>query len=209
MTDASHAVVSAAISAVISVGTTDADPWPEVMQWLDDAAHEPSGHEMVLATATRFGVPSARVVSLRGVDARGLRFFTHDGSRKTRELRSNAEVAAVFHWPRLRRQLRFDGHVVAVPRDEVVAYFATRPRPAQIAASVSRQGQPTSYATLCAAAEALAASPVDPVPCPADFVGYVLVPRAIELWRGEASRLHRRTCFLRGATGWNANDLAP
>lgn len=187
----------------------DVSPWPEVLQWLDDAAHEPSGHEMVLATSTRFGVPSARVVSLRGVDDRGLRFFTHDGSRKTRELHSNDQVAAVFHWPRLRRQLRFDGHVVALPRDEVEAYFATRPRPAQIAATVSRQGQPIDHETLRAAADLLATTATDLLPCPADFVGYRLVPRAVELWRGAPDRLHHRTCFVRSAQGWNANDLAP
>lgn len=187
----------------------DAGPWPQLRTWIDEGGAVPGGTDMVLATADAEGVPSARVVSLRGLDERGLRFYTHDGSRKTRELAARPRVAIVMHFASLRRQLRVEGDVEGLPRAVVEAYFAARPRAAQISASVSRQGRPVS-GELRAQAEALAARlGAAPVPCPDDFVGFRIVPAAIEFWRGSDDRLHDRVVWVQDGSKWRSARLCP
>jgi pyridoxamine 5'-phosphate oxidase len=185
------------------------DPWPLVIGWIEDAKDDPHGTDMVLATATTDGVPSARVVSLRGHDARGLWFFTHDGSRKTTEIAANARVALVLHWAPRRRQLRIDGVVEPLDRDHTVRYFATRPRAAQISAVVSRQGRPRPD-DLRAQHDALTRELAGaPVPCPDDFVGFRVVPHAIELFEAADDRMHERTAFIREGDAWRSLRLSP
>lgn len=192
------------------VSVTTNDPWPLVLQWIADAKDDPGGSDMLLATATSDGIPSARVVSLRGHDERGLWFFTHEGSRKTVELAANARAALVLHWARRRRQLRIDGIVESLDRVHAERYFATRPRAAQITAVVSRQGRPLDDDTLRADHDALTQALAGaPVPCPADFVGYRVVPWAIELWIGADDRMHERTAFVREGDAWRAMRLSP
>lgn len=187
----------------------DAGPWPQLRAWIDEGGATPGGTDMVLATAGAGGVPSARVVSLRGLDDRGLRFFTHDGSRKTAELAVQPKVALVLHFAALRRQLRVEGEVEALPRPIVEAYFATRPRAAQVSATVSRQGRPAP-ADLRAQAEALSSRLGDgPVPCPPDFVGFRVVPSAIEFWRGCDDRLHDRVVWVQTGSKWRSARLCP
>lgn len=166
---------------------------------------------MLLATATRGGVPSARVVSLRGIDDRGLRFFTHAGSRKVIEMADNPRAAVVFHWAALRRQLRVEGEVEPLGRAEVESYFATRPRPAQLAACVSRQGHPSDGVDLLRAASARLDRELDgrSVPCPDHFVGNRLVPDTIEFWLGSSDRLHNRCAHLREGGAWRRMPLQP
>jgi pyridoxamine 5'-phosphate oxidase len=187
----------------------DQGPWSQLRAWIDEARALPGGTDMVLATADARGVPSARVVSLRGIDERGLRFYTHDGSRKTAEIAARPRVAVVMHFPSLHRQLRVEGDVEPLPRDVVEAYFATRPRAAQLSASVSRQGRPVS-GDLRAELEALDARLGDaPVPCPPDFIGVRVVPSVIEFWRGSDDRLHDRQVWLRGPSEWRSVRLCP
>lgn len=185
------------------------DPWPQMIQWIDDSKGDPGGSDMVLATATRDGVPSARVVSLRGHDERGLWFFTHDGSRKAVEIAANPRVALVLHWAARRRQLRVDGDVEPLDRVHAERYFATRPRAAQITAVVSRQGRARPD-DLRAEHEALTTRLAGaPVPCPDDFIGFRVVPWAIELWQGADDRMHDRTAFVLEYGAWRSLRLSP
>lgn len=189
------------------------DPWSQLAAWLAerDDAMAASGPSIALATATPDGVPSVRIVGLRGLDDRGVWFFTHAGSRKTRELEDNPAAAAVMHWPALRRQLRLDGVVELLPRVEAERYFATRPRGAQISAVVSRQGQPSpGLASLREAWQVHAFEAADrPIACPETFIGYRLVPHAIEFWEGSDDRLHDRVVYLRRGQGWQVLALQP
>jgi pyridoxamine 5'-phosphate oxidase len=163
----------------------------------------------VLATASASGVPSARMVSLRGIEARALLVYTHEGSRKTRELAENPAFAAVFHWSEARRQLRLEGVVEPMAREAVERYFATRPRAAQISAVVSSQGRASpGLEVLRAACDVLAARD-EPIACPEDFIGLRLVPHAIEFWCGSEDRLHDRVAHLWDDGRWRALALQP
>src|SRR5262245_26517765 len=119
------------------------DPLQLLSTWLDEGrAAVPSQGSMTLATATRDGRPSARVVLLRGIDERGITFFTNRTSRKGEELSRNPHAAAVLHWWELGRQVRIEGSVEETSDDESRAYWETRPRGSQLAAWASRQSQP-------------------------------------------------------------------
>jgi pyridoxamine 5'-phosphate oxidase len=115
------------------------DPFPQLRAWVDEG----ESSDMCLATTSLDGVPSVRIVSLRGIEPGALRFFTHAGSRKVEDLAANPRAAALLWFAAQRRQLRVEGVVEPLPRDDVEAYFATRPRAAQLAATVSRQGRPS------------------------------------------------------------------
>lgn len=205
---------STASAFLASVCTVDdsGDPFPRMRAWLDEGEERDwPCLAMMLATATRDGVPSVRAVCLRGLDDRGLRFFTHDGSRKCRELAENPRAAAMIVWSRLRRQLRVDAQVEPLPRIDAERYFATRPRGAQLAAIVSRQGRPSpGIEHLRDEMRALSQRYGDaPVPCPEDFVGYRLVPDAVEFWHGDDHRLHDRVVHVREPNGWRVVLLQP
>ena len=166
---------------------------------------------MALATATPAGVPSARMVLLRGLDERGLVFFTHRGSRKGLELEGNAHAALVFHWPSLGRQVRIEGTVERVDDAENEAYWHTRPRESRIAAWASPQSQPLTgrpeLDALYAASEARFAG--DDVPLPDFWGGYRVVPSTFEFWTHRENRLHDRVRFARTPRGWRVERLAP
>jgi len=167
---------------------------------------------MVVATATADGVPSARTVLLKGVDARGFTFFTNYNSRKGRELRENPHAALVFFWPGLERQVLVSGDVRRLPPDESERYFRSRPRGSRIAAWASPQSAPvTDRAALEERwRETAARFPADDVPLPPDWGGYVLAPRRIEFWQGRPNRLHDRFSYTRDADGkWRIQRLAP
>jgi pyridoxamine 5'-phosphate oxidase len=188
------------------------DPFPRMLQWIDEGGRQSAfGPEMTLATASPDGVPSVRMVSLRGIEDGALRFFTHAGSRKTVELDANPRAALLFYYPALRRQLRIDGVVEALPREDAERYFATRPPRAQLAAVVSRQGRASPgidvlRARLDALEQQLAGAAV---PCPDDFVGYRLLPEAVEFWQGDSDRMHERVTHLREHGTWRTLALQP
>ncbi len=188
------------------------DPWPRLREWLGAAWSQRDGvPDVALATATLDGVPSVRMVSLRGLDDRGLRFFTHGGSRKANELAANPRAAIVLHFAATHRQLRVEGEVELLPRAEAEQYFATRPRGAQLSATVSRQGRPSPgiaelRAEILRVRDRLGDAAV---PCPADFVGYRIVPSVIEFWQGDADRLHDRAFHRREPGGWHVAALQP
>lgn len=188
------------------------EPLEVVRAWLGEArstGSEPGA--MTLATATPDGAPSARVVLLRGIDERGLVFFTNRTSRKGDELAANPRVALVLHWWQLGRQVRVEGSVEEVTDRESAAYWETRPRGSRIAAWASPQSKPlTSRAELdTLVAEAAERFGDADVPLPPFWGGYRVVPLTIELWEHRDDRLHDRRRFTREGSGWRAELLAP
>jgi pyridoxamine 5'-phosphate oxidase len=190
----------------------DADPVVALRAWLDDAAEAvPQPDAMVVATASADGRPSARVVLLRGLDARGLVFFTNRESRKGRELAENPRAAAVLHWWALGRQVRVEGAVEEVERAESEAYWRTRPPASRVAAWVSRQSEPLAsreeLEALFAEAEERFAD--GDVPLPAFWGGFRIVPETFEFWTHRDDRLHDRIRYVRDGAGWRRERLAP
>ena len=164
---------------------------------------------MVLATVDQHGHPSARTVLLKGLDEAGLVFYTNYESRKGRDIAANPNVAAVFTWLPLERQVRIEGRVERVSAEESNAYFAIRPRGSQIGAAASPQSEPVpNRAWLEARFESLEASG-DPIVRPENWGGYRIIPRMIEFWQGRPNRLHDRLRFDLTSEGWDVVRLAP
>ena len=190
------------------------DPLSQVREWYEEAVAagvvEPD--EMALATADPSGRPSVRIVLLKGIDERGIRFFTNYESRKGRELSANPRAAVALHWQPLGRQVRLEGPVERLSAEESDAYFASRPPGSRIGALASRQGTVlASREELDRRAASLAAEYGDgPIPRPDYWGGFLLRPDAIELWQHRANRLHDRVHFLRAADGsWRSERLSP
>lgn len=190
------------------------DPLALFRRWLAAAQQglAVGAETMTLATATPDGRPSARAVLVRGVDQRGLVFYTDTRSRKGAELAANPRAAAVFVWPPLERQVRVEGAVSAVAAAEADASFATRPRGHRLAAWASHQSSPlTGRAELeqrMAALEGRYAG--DEVPRPPHWGGYRLVPERWEFWAGRDDRVHDRIVFSLDGDGiWARARLSP
>ena len=192
---------------------TSHDPIAVLQAWLDEARAAVPGepHAMTLATATPDGQPSARIVLLRGLDKRGLTFFTNRASRKGEELRANPRAAVVIHWWELGRQVRVEGVVDEVSFEESSAYWETRPRGSRIAAWASPQSQPLADRDELhgRVGEIEARFGEGDVPLPPFWGGYRLVPDAVELWTHRENRLHERLRYVRDGEGWRSERLAP
>lgn len=190
------------------------DPHPLFDTWLSEAkASEPNDPEaMTLATADADGRPSARMVLLKGHDARGFVFYTNSQSRKGDELAANPHAALLFHWKSLRRQIRAEGAIAPVSEAEADAYFASRARDSQLGAWASDQSRPLdSRALFEARFEATRADHEGrDVPRPPHWWGYRLVPERIEFWSDRQHRLHERRLFTLGPDGgWSEGLLYP
>jgi pyridoxamine 5'-phosphate oxidase len=171
----------------------------------------PEPTAFTLATVGADGQPSARIVLLKGVDARGFVFYTNHESRKGRELLAHPPAAMVFHWQPLERQVRVEGLARQVSPEEADAYFASRARGSQIGAWASRQSQPIAMTgDLEARVEEMEARFADkPVPRPPHWSGFRIVPSRIEFWQNMPSRLHQRDLYHREADGWRVERLYP
>ena len=196
----------------LTEATQPTDPIEGLKAWIEDAkaagAPEPTG--MCLATASLDGLPSARFVLLRGLDARGLTFYTNYASRKGEDLDDNPRAAAAFWWPLLERQVRVEGHVERVPVEESDAYFVDRPIKSRFASASSPQSRevPDRETLERGMADLMAAYPDGP-PRPESWGGYRIVPDRIEFWQGRRARLHDRLLYERTAEGWSVVRLAP
>jgi pyridoxamine 5'-phosphate oxidase len=189
-------------------------PLETVRRWYDEAvaAGVPEPDAMALATASPDGVPSVRIVLLKGIDERGLCFYTNYGSRKGRELDANPRAAVTLYWQPLHRALRAEGAVERLSESESDAYFGSRPRGSRLGAWASRQGTPIEGREVLerALAEADARFPGEDVERPDYWGGYRLVPSAIEFWQGRPNRLHDRVHHLRDSDGgWRTERLSP
>ena len=192
------------------------DPLPRFTELLATARLNPLITEptaMTLATVGDDGRPSARIVLLKGVDARGFVFYTNYHSRKGREVLAHPDVALVFHWFPLETQVRVEGRAAPVAPDEADAYFAGRPRGSQLGAWASDQsGTLDSRATLEARlAEVTARYQGQPVPRPPHWSGFRVTPLAIEFWKNRVSRLHERELYTRASADapWTMQLLNP
>jgi pyridoxamine 5'-phosphate oxidase len=189
------------------------NPIHQFALWFEQAlsANLPEPNAMTLATASRDGTPTARIVLLKAYDARGFRFFTNYESHKGRELADNPRAALVLFWPTLERQIRITGDVSKTSREESEEYFHSRPLGSQLGAWASLQSQVLqSREELERQVEALAQRYGDTVPLPPHWGGYCVAPQAIEFWQGRPSRLHDRIRYTRvGEDAWKIERLSP
>ncbi len=195
-------------------GSLSADPIEQFRLWLDEAdssgVYEPNA--MVLSTIDPDGAPTIRTVLLRGVSDEGFAFYTDYTSQKGKALAANPDVAVVFPWYTLHRQVIIRGSVEKVPEADSDAYFATRPRDSRIGAWASDQSQPIDSRDALEQKVQDATKRfdgVDEVPRPEKWGGYLLRPRSIEFWAGRRSRLHDRIRFINSDRGWIPERLQP
>jgi pyridoxamine 5'-phosphate oxidase len=191
-----------------------ADWLTQFRRWFERAAAEPGLVEpnaMQVATADAAGRPSVRTVLLKAFDERGLVFYTNYDSAKGRDLAAVPYAAAVLVWPQLERQVRFSGTVARVDPAETAAYFASRPRGAQLGAWASAQSSViVSRAELDEAlAQTEARFAERAVPPPPNWGGYRIAPESVEFWQGRADRLHDRIRYRRDGGRWIIERLAP
>jgi len=189
------------------------DPFVLFNRWFRDASEagalQPDA--VTLATATRGGTPSARMVLFKGVEDNAFVFYSNHGSRKGRELVQNNRAAMFFFWSIKRHQVRVSGTVRRLSREASAEYFHSRPRGAQLSALASRQSRVVaSRDVLEKAVLALAKRYPDEVPLPRDWGGYALTPRWIEFWENREDRLHDRLRYVRQQQGaWGTERLSP
>ena len=199
-----------------SLTETEVDPDPIVQfeRWFEHAVKSevPEPNAMTLATVSADHRPSARIVLIKGVDARGFTFFTNYESRKGHDLAANPHASLLFHWIELERQVRIEGRVEKTTAAESDAYFHSRPLNSRIGAWASEQSQVIeSRAVLEAREKAISAQYGEHPPRPPHWGGYRLIPDAMEFWQGRPSRLHDRLLYTRAVEGgdWQIARLSP
>ncbi len=198
--------------AVLDESHVDPDPIVQFQRWLDQAfdAQEAEPTAATLATASRDGAPSARIVLIKGVDARGFAFFTDYRSRKGRELAENPRAALCFLWSNVERQVRVEGRVEQVSSAESAAYYRTRPLGSRLGAWASTQSSEIAdRSDLEARVAELRREMGEDPPLPPHWGGYVLAPTALEFWQGRESRLHDRLQYVRDGAAWRIRRLSP
>jgi pyridoxamine 5'-phosphate oxidase len=191
------------------------EPFALFAEWFAEAAkaelNDPNA--MALATVDETGLPDVRMVLMKGYDAEGFVFYSHIESQKGRELTTNPKAALLFHWKSLRRQVRIRGLVSPVTDAEADAYFATRPKQAQIGAWASKQSQPMESRFAFEQAIALVAAKYvgREVPRPPGWSGWRIAPQHFEFWHDRPFRLHDRVEFSRQAPNqpWGKMRLYP
>jgi pyridoxamine-phosphate oxidase len=201
-------------AASLSETGTKADPIKQFEVWFNDAkeAHVPEFNAMTLATATSDGRPSARIVLLKGLHESGFIFYTNYLSRKGKEINKNPNGALTFFWPELERQVRIEGTIDKVSKEESEKYFHSRPKNSQVGAVASPQSQEIPDRKMLEDKwnELTAEYEGKEVPKPSFWGGYILKPRMIEFWQGRPSRLHDRIVYKKvDNKSWKKTRLAP
>ncbi|HVW13319.1 MAG TPA: pyridoxamine 5'-phosphate oxidase [Mucilaginibacter sp.] len=201
-------------AAKLSESDTAADPIKQFDKWFNEALasqqHEPTA--MTLATATPDGRPSARIVLMKGFDKEGFSFYTNYLSRKGKEIAKNPLGALTFFWDTLERQVRIEGTIEKLSREESEKYFHSRPKGSQVGAVASPQSQeiPGREGLEKKWQELEAQYAGKDVPKPSHWGGYILKPRMIEFWQGRPSRLHDRILYKKTDNqNWKKVRLAP
>ena len=189
-----------------------ASPFAQFDKWFGEAikAELAEPNAMTLATCDAAGRPSARVVLIKGVDERGMVFFTNYQSHKGQDLAANNRAALLFFWPELERQIRIEGRVETVSAADSDEYYQSRPSLSRIGAWASPQSRMLSSRTeLEARFAAFSAEHGENPPRPAHWGGYRVVPAFFEFWQGRRSRLHDRICYRLSDNKWKLERLAP
>ncbi len=190
-------------------------PIDQFKDWFKEAIEAMGSREpnaMTLATTTKNGLPSARIVLLKGVSEQGFVFYTNYHSRKGQEMEENPNVALVFFWPQLERQVRIEGRLKKLSAEASTNYFQSRPKKSQIGAHVSAQSSVIKDRSELedAVKELEAKYKNDPVlPKPENWGGYIVQPTKMEFWQGRSSRLHDRMLYTLGKDSWTLERLAP
>jgi pyridoxamine 5'-phosphate oxidase len=203
--------------ATLDEAQVDPDPYRQFACWFDEAlkAQLPEANAMTLATAGVDQRPSARIVLLKGFDARGFVFYTNYASRKGHELALHPQVALLFHWVELERQVRIEGVAGKVDDAESDTYFAERPRASRLGAWASPQSEPVAGRAALeqrlVAVEQRFRDAGERIPRPPHWGGYRVVPDVLEFWQGRHSRMHDRVRYRRDldSGGWIIDRLAP
>ncbi|MDB5026306.1 MAG: pdxH [Mucilaginibacter sp.] len=202
------------LMASLSENDANTDPIKQFDKWFNEAlkaeVHEPTA--MTLATATHDGRPSARIVLLKGFDNNGFIFYTNYLSRKGKEIAKNPLGSILFFWGTLERQVRIEGTIEKISKEDSVSYFQTRPRDSQLGAVASPQSQEiASRDILDKKWQEVEAEYMDKdIPKPSYWGGYILKPRLIEFWQGGPSRLHDRILYKKiDNKNWKKVRLAP
>jgi pyridoxamine 5'-phosphate oxidase len=188
------------------------DPFVQFKNWFDLVIKENivEPNAMTIATATKFGVPSARMVLLKGFDESGFTFFTNYNSRKGRQLLENPFASLVFWWKEFERQIRIEGKVEKVSRKESEDYFKSRPLKSRFGALASEQSEVVENRKLLEMKfSELEKKYSDNPPMPENWGGYKLVPTYFEFWQGRRDRMHDRICYEKVNNNWKIFRLQP
>ena len=189
------------------------DPIEQFRDWFEQAVEYgvPLPNAMALATAGRDGKPSVRFVLLKDISAQGFSFYTHSVSAKGREMAQNPEVALVFYWTQMHRQVRIEGKAHLLSDEDADTYFNTRPRGSRLAVRVAHQSIEVESREFLEnrMAEITEQYQGGSIPRPVTWVGYRVEPERIEFWQGRENRLHDRLLYTRDYGDWKIVRLAP